>query len=129
MELFLKAVAAILVGIVLIQAVNQKEISLVLSMLLSVMAGLLLLYYLEPVLEFLRELETLGNFQDHMLKILLKVLGIGVISQLVSLLCKDSGNAALGQAFTLMGTSVILWLSLPVFRTLLKLLEELLSNL
>lgn len=129
MALYLRAAAAVLIVLVLGQAVSQKDISLVLSMLAAVMTGLMMLHYLEPVLNFLRELRQLGDLQGNMLEILLKILGIGMISEITQMVCKDSGNSSLSQAMQLLGTAVILWLSLPIFDALLKIIQKILGEI
>ena len=128
MDLYLKAAAAVLIVLVLGQAISQKDLSLVLSMLAAVMIAALMLHYLEPVLEFLKELRQIGEMQGNMLEILLKILGIGIITEITQMICKDSGNASLGQAMQLLGTTVILWLSLPVFNTLLNIIQKILEE-
>lgn len=129
MALYLRAAAAVLIVLVLGQAISQKDISLVLSMLAAVMTGLMMLHYLEPVLNFLRELRQLGDLQGNMLEILLKILGIGMISEITQMVCKDSGNSSLSQAMQLLGTAVILWLSLPIFDALLKIIQKILGEI
>lgn len=129
MELFLKAASAVLIALILIQTVQQKELSLALSMAAAVMVGLLMISYLEPVISFLKELEALGDLKGNTLEILLKITGIGILTQITVSLCKDSGNSSVGQALMLLGTCVILWLALPMFQTVLKLIEMLLGEL
>ena len=129
MELYWKAAAAVLIALVLGQTLKLSDFSLMLTMAVSVMVGILLISYLEPVIEFLRKLESMGNFQGETLKILLKTLGIGIVTQITDLLCKDSGNASLGHAMTLLGTAAILWLSLPVFGTFIQMIQRILGEL
>ena len=129
MTLYLRAAAAVLIVLILGQAISQKDISLVLSMLAAVMVGLLMLHYLEPVLNFLQELQQLGDFQGNMLKVLLKILGIGIISEITQMVCKDNGNSSLSQAMQLLGTAVILWLSLPIFDALLDIIRKILGEI
>ena len=129
MALYWKAAAAVLIVLVLGQAIGQKDISLTLSMLAVVMVGILMLHYLEPVLDFLRELRQLGDIRGNMLEVLLKILGIGILTEMTQMICKDSGNACLGQAMQLLGTAVILWLSLPIFHILLDIVQEILGEI
>ena len=129
MDLYWKATAALLISLILKQTVREKDLSLVFTITVTVMTGLLILRYLEPVLEFLRKLETMGDLQGNMLQILLKALGIGLITRIMENLCKDSLNASLGQAVDLLGTAVILWLSLPVFNMFLDMIQKILGEL
>lgn len=129
MELYWKAAGAILIVLVLGQAIGQKDIALVLGIAACAMTGILLASYLEPVLEFMKTLKELGDIQGDMLGILMKTLGISVVTEISDMVCKDSGNASLGRALQILGTSVILWLSLPIFRTLLELVQRILGEI
>ena len=82
-----------------------------------------------PMETYLKELEVLGNLSGEMIKILLKTALIGCLTEMTALLCADSGNASLGQALRLVGSAVILWLSLPVFRALLDLVQRILEGI
>ena len=128
MEFYWKAAAAVLIVLILGQAIPQKDLSLVLTMTACVLVGLLFITYLTPIIDFLKTLQKLGDIQGNMLEILLKVLGIGIVTQLTQLICKDSGNASLGQALNLLGTAVILWLSLPVFTALIEIIQKILGE-
>ena len=64
-----------------------------------------------------------------MVKILLKAVGEGLVSEVGALLCTDSGNGSLGKLLQLLGSAVVLWLSLPLFTMLLELIQELLGGI
>ena len=85
--------------------------------------------YLEPVLDFLRELEAIGDLQADMLGILLKAVGIGIVAEIAGMICCDAGNASLGKTVQLLGSAVILYLSIPVFSALLELIQTILGEL
>ena len=129
MSLFWKAAAGVLITIILSQILGkqQKDLELVLTMAACSMVCILAVTYLEPVLEFLKELESLSELQGDMLGILLKSVGIGMIAELAGIICNDGGNNSLGQTLRLLGCSVILCLSLPVFRTVLELIRNILG--
>ena len=84
--------------------------------------------FLEPVTELLRELRRLGNLDSGAVSIALKCAGIGLISELIGLLCADAGQSAMGKALELLSAAAILWLSLPLIREILKLIEGVLST-
>lgn len=127
---FLQAAGAVLIGLILTQLLSNRDKSYasMLSMGVCAMVLLLGLSYLAPVVDFLRELETLGNLHSEMIKILLKVAGIGILTEISALLCTDSGNASLAQSLRILSAAVILWLSLPVFRALLDLIQRILEG-
>lgn len=130
MEGFWKAAAAVLIAVVLgLSLGRQKDISVVLTMAVCCVVCMTAFSYLEPVLDFLRELEALGDLQGDTLGILLKAVGIGLVSQIAGLVCTDAGNGSLGKAIQMLGSAVILYLSLPIFSALLELIREILREL
>lgn len=131
MELFWKGIAAALIGAILalVLSKQEKDLSLLLTMAGCTLILMLVLGFLEPVLEFLRELQELGDLNADMLVLLLKAVGIGIIAEIAGLICTDAGNASLGKTVQLLGTSAILWLSLPVLRMLLDLVKSILGEI
>lgn len=130
MELFWKAAAAALIASVLTLMVGkqQKEFSQLISMTVCAMALAILVSFLEPVLDFLRELQTLGDLNGSMLAILLKATGIGLIAEISAMTCTDAGNATLGKMLQLLSAAAIMWLSLPVFQMLMDLVTRILGD-
>ncbi len=129
MERFLQGSAAVLIGVILISLISgrDKSFSSVLSMAICAIVLFACLSYLDPVLSFMRELDEMISVQHDFLRILLKVTGIGIITEIICLLCSDSGNASLGQGLRMLSTVVILFLSLPIFRALLDLIRDILE--
>ena len=93
------------------------------------MASVAALSYLRPVISFIAQLEGLGGFDHSLIRILLKVTGIGLICEIAALVCTDSGCSSLGKTVKLMGAAVILWLSLPLYGMLAELLQKILGGL
>ena len=87
------------------------------------------MHYLEPVVDFLQTLEDLGGLDRNMTATLLKAAGIGMVTEIAGLVCKDAGNESLGKVMQLLGTSVILWLSMPLLTALIELLQKILGEL
>lgn len=131
MELFMKACGAAMLAVVVILALGNRsrDMGLLLSIAVCTMVALLALEYLRPVIEFIGELESAGALNSSMIKILLKAVGIGMISEIAALICVDSGNSSLGKTIQMLGSVVILWLSMPLFSALLELLQKILGEL
>lgn len=131
MGLFWKVTAACLVAVVLGLTLNKqgKDFSVILTMAVCCMAAAIALSYLEPVLDFLWELEKLANLQGGLLGTLLKAVGISLVAELASTVCTDGGNASLGKQLQMLACAVILYVSLPVFRSLLSLIREILGEI
>ena len=130
MAMFWKAAAAALIAVILSLALGkqEKDIGAILSMFVCCMIMVSALVYLEPVLEFLRELQEIGDLQGDFLGILLKALGIGLVTEIAATVCADAGNASLGKTLHTLGAAVILYISLPVFRSMLDLLRKILEE-
>ena len=131
MALFWKTVAGILISVILILTVGrqEKDLALMLGMAACVMTVTAAFSFLEPVLDFLYRLEQMGDLQSGVLGILLKIVGIGLVSEIAGMILTDSGNASLAKGMQLLGSAVILSLSLPILEMLLELVQRILGEL
>lgn len=131
MALYMQACGAALVAVVLILALGKQnqDMAVLLALAVCGMIGLIAMEYLEPVIDLIREMEELGMLNSSMVRILLKAAGIGVLSEIAALVCNDAGNSSLGKTVQLLGTAVILWLSVPLFTMLIELLQDILGEL
>lgn len=127
---FLAAAAGIMVAVVLWIVVSKqgKEFSMALSIAACCLVLILVSNYLDPLLDLIFELEKLAGISSEWISIMLKAVGIGLIVEIGSLICTDAGNAALGKALQIAGTFVVLWLSVPLMRSLLDLIERILGE-
>lgn len=131
MEPFWKAAAlALIAGVLSLTLKNQdKEYAVLLSIAACLMVTAITVTYLNPVFAFLKELETLGDLRGDMLAILIKALGVGLASEIASMICADAGNASLTKAIQLLGGAVILYLSVPMFSALMDLIQKIVGEL
>ena len=129
MELFLKCAGGALVGVVLILALGRKDLGLLLGMAVCAMIAIAAVRYLEPVMDLLDRLQNLGGIDGDLVAIVLKAVGISLVTEIAGLICTDSGNASLAKVLQILGVSVILWISLPIFEALLTLIQEILEGL
>ena len=131
MDRFWQIIAGVLLTVVLGVALSKssKDMTLVLTMIVCSMVLTAAFAYLEPVLDFIKQLQTLGQLDSTMSGILFKAVGIGVVAEIAVLICNDSGNGALGKALQIMATVVILWLSLPLMQSLLELIQKIMGEI
>ena len=131
MGVFLGACGAVLLAVILISNLNgcRKDMASVLSLAVCIMVALVALEYVRPVLDFVNELEGTGNLDGDMVRILLKMLGIGLVSEVAVLACNDSGNASLGKSLQLLTMTVMLYHAVPLYRSLLGVLQEIFGQL
>lgn len=129
MDSFWQWIAGAMLTVVLGIALGKqsKEIALVLSMVVCAMVLIAAATYLQPVMEFIKRLQGLGQLNSQYGQILLKTVGIGLITELAVLICNDAGNSALGKALQIAATIVVLWISLPLMEALLNLIESIMG--
>lgn len=131
MELFLKITAGVLLSVILILTVGkwEKDIAVVLGIAVCSMTAFAAMTVLQPVADFLYELELSADLQGYSLGTLMKIVGVGLIGELVCAICQDAGNSSLGKQVQLLASVVILKLSIPMMQTLMDLIDNLLGDL
>lgn len=128
MNTFLKVIAGVLVAVLLSLTLSKqaKDYSFLLILVISCMVMAAAVEYLKPVFHFFWELEDIAKLDNGMLKTLLKAVGIGLLSEVTSLICTDAGNAALGKIVQYLASAVVLCISIPLFTSLLELIKSIL---
>ena len=131
MDEFLKVTAAVLITAILSLVLNRQsgDISILLTIAVCCMVMAVGTSYLRPVLQFASRLMELGRLDHELLAVLLKVVGIGLLSQLATLVCADAGNQSLGKSLQIMTTAIILCISVPVLEEMILLIEEMLGEI
>ena len=131
MEQFWKVTAAAMLAMILGLTLSkqEKDLSILVTLAVCCMGAVAAVSYLEPVVDFLKEMEQLGDLQGDMLGILLKTAGIGLIAEIAGLVCSDAGNGSLGKTLQMLGAAAILYLSLPIFTALLNLIQQILGEI
>ena len=131
MDLFLRTTAAVLVAIImfLIVSKHNKEMALLLTVCVCCMVGAAIGWFVEPVLEFVGRLHDIAGVNNEQMEILLKVVGIGFLTEVTALVCADAGNGALGKMLQLLSSCAILWLSIPLLSSLLTLVQQILGEI
>lgn len=129
MDLYLKVTAGILITAILSIVLSKQgaDISLLLTICVCCMVILAASVYFKPILDFTDRLVHVGKLNDSLLVLLLKVAGIGLISQIAGFVCTDAGNQSLGKALQIITTAVILCISVPLLEELFRLIEAVLG--
>ena len=129
MDIFIKATAAVLVGVVLslVLAKQNKENSLLITVLVCCLVCITAMNYFHQLIEFMRKLERMGGLDPELFSILLKAVGIGLLAEISALICADFGNGAMGKTLQILAVIVILWISLPLLNKLMDLISGILE--
>ena len=131
MSEFWKTTSIVLLTVILGLAVGktERDISAVLSLVAACIAAGVAVTILEPVLDYLWELQRLCDLPEGLVSVLLKAAGIALVAELSSAVCTDAGNALLGRMLQILGGAVVLSLSVPMFRTLMTIIKEMIGGL
>lgn len=130
MELFFRSIAAVLLAVILFLVLNgrNKELALLLTLAACCLVITAAGEFIRPVVGFLEELQSIGRLENDYLAVLLKVVGIAFLTEVAALVCADAGNATLGKSLQMLGSCVILWLSIPLLTGLLDLIQDILGE-
>lgn len=130
MSVFWKTAAGILTAIILWINLNQsnKDTSVLMTLAVCAMAMMAAASFLQPVLSFVDKIQDIGKLDEGLVSTVLKVVGVGIITEIAALICKDAGNESMGKALQFVSAGVVLWISIPVFEKLLALLDKILGG-
>lgn len=131
MDYIYKTIGIAIIAVILCLFVGKQNKDF--AVLLSMTACCVILLYaansMNAVMAFVEELYVLSNLNIDFIVILLKAVGIGFITEISVLICSDSGYSAIGKTIQIIGVFAILWISLPLFTSLLDLLNEILGEI
>lgn len=130
MNLFLKVIAGVLIALILGIVLDKqgKDISLLLTIAVCSMVMVAAVNYLQPIMDFVGRLKSVGQLDSNLVQILMKAVGIGLIAEITGLICTDAGNAALGKTLQILAAAVIIWLSIPLLNQLIEIIEQVLGE-
>jgi len=121
MEYILKA-AALAMTVSLVGLAIKKG-SPELNALLALSAALAVIYLASGMLgeavDFIREVSELPGVSPVSLNIVLKTMGIAIITRFSADVCKDAGQSALSSGLETAGAAAALCTALPLFRSVL----------
>ena len=131
MDDFWKTTAFVLLTVILSLSLDktERDISAVMGIVALCVAACAAVTILNPVLNYLVELQRLFHLPDDLISILLKAVGIALVAELSASICADAGNASLGKMLQILGGAAVLTLSVPMFRTLMTIIKEMIGGL
>ena len=131
MDDFWRTTALVLLTVILSLSLDktERDISAVMGIVALCIAACTAVTILEPVLNYLVELQSLVHLPDDLISILMKAVGIALVAELSASICADAGNASLGKILQILGGAVVLTLSVPMFRTLMTIIKEMIGGL
>ena len=119
-KLFGAAVLAVLA--IMIIRKQSPDTALTLRLVATVALAAVCIFAIEPIVEYVRELsDTRGNTEKIGVacEVLLKTLGISILTHVTATVCRDSGEGSIAYYVELGGKIEILLLSLPLIREMI----------
>ena len=78
----------------------------------------MLFSYFKDIVDSLSGMISLSGIDSSFLEILLKALGVSIVTDIASGVCRDSGNNTLSNAVELFGKTIIVFMALPMLKKL-----------
>ncbi len=80
--------------------------------------------FIEPVISEVQEIFAGAGISDSYMSIIFKAAAICFITQITCEICSDSGEGAIASAAELWGRGALAFMSLPIIRSLLEKINE-----
>lgn len=121
MDIF-KIIAFALIGLMLILVLEKtnKEYSVLLTIIASVVIFSLVIVKLDDVISLLDNLAENAGINKDYLKVLLKVTGIAYIVELTKNICIDAGSSSLATKVELAGKISVVVLTIPIIANVIS---------
>lgn len=130
MDLLWKTIGGALVSVILALALEKqgKDFSLLITLAVCTMLATVAVHFLAPISDLLIRLEAIGDLNSTVLAELLKILGIGLIGEIAASVCTDAGNASVAKGIKLLANVGIAYLSIPIYTSLIDLIQQILGS-
>lgn len=107
---------------------KSGSLALALSLTACVAALLLAVRFFSPVISLMERLRDLSGLSSTVTSPLVKIVGLGLLTQMAGGVCEDSGEKALAKTVEICGSILSVYVSLPLINGVLSLLETMLGG-
>lgn len=130
MEMAVKIAAMAMVTAVLCVLLRENGRVQAVLLSLAVCVGILVIgvQAISPIWSVLEQMQRLSGLEHEITAPLLKVAGIGLLTQAAAGVCTDVGESALVKAVEVTGSILALYAALPLLSAVLVMLEKLLGG-
>jgi stage III sporulation protein AD len=127
MAVLIKIAAVAVAGAILTLVLkkNSPEMALLLTIALALVAVALAFDVVTGVTDFLKTLSDMAQISPAILSIVLKTVGISIVTKLAADVCRDAGQTSVASGVELTGAFTALYLSLPLFKTVVGMIDSL----
>lgn len=102
------------------------------AIFISIVGGIIVLFYaisyLSQIFDVFNNIFHISGINTSIYSIVLKIIGIGYLTEFTAGICNDTGNSSLGDKVLLGGKIVILVMAIPIVTSILDIVVELLPR-
>lgn len=102
------------------------------AIFISIVGGIIVLFYavsyLSQIFDVFNNIFHISGINTSIYSIILKIIGIGYLTEFTASICNDTGNSSLGDKVLLGGKIVILVMAIPIVTSILDIVMELLPK-
>jgi stage III sporulation protein AD len=127
MSILIKIAAVAVTGTVLGLVIrkNSPEMALMLTVSLALIALYLAFDTIKGITDFVRSLTDAAKISPAVMAIVLKTIGVSIVTRLSADVCRDAGQSSVASGIELAGAFTALYISLPLFKTVIGMIESL----
>lgn len=128
MTLLIKAAVTVIVGALMSLLLRRSapELGLAVSISVSLLAAAFAMELVSGLSEILSLVREETGLSPAVVGSVMKCVGVGIVTRLSADICRDAGQSAAASAVELCGTACALVTALPLIRSLLKMISEML---
>ena len=127
MEVFKIAIIGIITAVsALIVREQRPDVAILISISGGIVILLAIVEYLGETISFLRSIADAGKIDGGIIKVLVKIVGIGYITDFSANIAEETGSRGLGEKIVLGGKVLILLASMPIVKSLFNMISTLL---
>ncbi len=102
------------------------------AVFISIVGGIIVLFYaisyLSQIFDVFNNIFNISGINSSIYSVVLKIIGIGYLTEFTAGICNDTGNSSLGDKVLLGGKIVILVMAIPIVTSILDIVVELLPR-
>lgn len=106
----------------------KPEFSIHLVLATVLLIFLMILSKLEIVLNFIQSISSQISISKIYFPVILKIIGVSYVADFTAQICKDAGEGAIASKIEFAGKIIIMYLALPVFLSIIDLINKLLPS-
>jgi len=127
MEMLIRVMAIAVVGSVigLVVKKSSPEMSLLLTISVAVFALYLAFEVIGGVVGFIRSLAETAGISPAVLGVVLKTVGIAIVTKLTSDICRDAGQSGVAAGVEAAGTITAVYIALPLLESVISMINSL----